>query len=122
MAIASQVMGGGFSAGQAQAINGNVRNSISAAGTTRASATALTGSLNVVTTWAADAGVALPNAMIGDSVEILNLGAGAGFVYPPSATAQINALPVGVGFVLAPNTAVKIRKFTATRWVAWLSA
>ena len=122
MAIAAQVMGGGFSQGQALAISGTVRNSLSAAGTTITTATDLTGSINVVTTWAANAGVQLPNVMIGDEVEILNLGAGAGYVYPPSATSQINALPVGTGFLLATNTAVRVKKFTATRWVAYLSA
>ena len=122
MAIAAQVMGGGFSQGQALAIGGSVRNSISAAGTVITDATDLTGSINVVTTWAANAGVQLPNAMIGDEVEVLNLGVGAGYVYPPASTAQINALPVGTGFILAPNTAVKVKKFTATRWVAYLSA
>lgn len=122
MAIASQVMGGGFSAGQALALAGTVKNTLSAAGTTLATGTALTGSLNVVTTWAANAGVRLPNAMIGDEVEVLNLGAGSGYVYPPTAAAQINALPVGTGFLLAPNTAVKVKKFTATRWVAYMSA
>jgi len=122
MATALDIMKGGVSAGMAKAINGQVKNSISAAGTTISDATDLSASINVVETVAASSGVQMQNAEIGDEVEILNLGANALTVYPPTTSAQINALTAGAGFLLATNTAVKLRKFTSTRWAGYLSA
>jgi len=123
MALASDVMKGGFSAFGARAIGGQVQSAVSGAGTTISDATALTASINVVTTCASGAGVALPDCEIGDEVEILNLVSGnACVVYPPTSSDQINQLSAGSGFQLAANTAVKIRRFTSTRFIAWLSA
>ena len=121
MASAKDIMGGGFSAAAAAAINGQVSSAITAAGTTQSDATALVASINVVTTAAASTGVLLPNTEIGDEYEVLNLGASALTVYPPT-SGQINQLSANTGFSLAPNTAVKVRKYTSTKWVAWLSA
>lgn len=123
MALASDIMKGGVSAGMAQALNGQVNPTITASSTqTQAAGTALTASNNVVTTvtTSGDA-VTLPNAMIGDSVDILNLGANACTVFPPVGS-RINQLSTNTGFTLAPNTAVILQKFTATRWMAFLSA
>ncbi len=122
MATAADIMKGGHSAMSARAINGQVQSAVSAAGTTITTATDLTASVNVVTTAAASSGVQLPNGEIGDSVEILNLGANAVTVYPDTASNQINALSAGSGFLLATNTAVKLRRFTSTRWAGYLSA
>ena len=122
MALALDIMKGGFSAGSAKAIGGQAATAVSAAGTAITDATDLTKSINIVTTAAASSGVQLPNADIGDSVDILNLGANAVTVYPPSATAQINALTAGAGFLLATNTAVTLKKFSALRWIGFLSA
>ncbi len=121
MAIALEIMRGGISAGAAKAINGAVNPTISAAGTTQATATALTASVNVITTAGASSGVRLSNTEISDEYEILNLGANAVTVYPPT-NGQINAIAANGGFTLATNTAVKVKKFTATRWMAFLSA
>lgn len=122
MATALDMMKGGISAGMARGINGQVQSAISAAGTVITDATDLTASINVVTTAAANSGVQLANTEIGDEVEILNLGANAVTVYPPTTSARINALSAGSGFLLATNTAVKLRKFTTTRWAGYLSA
>jgi hypothetical protein len=122
MALAQDIMKGGFSAGSSKAIGGQVQNTISAAGTTIADATALKFSISIVTTAASGSGVQIPNAEIGDSVDILNLGANAVTVYPPSASSQINSLTAGAGFLLATNTAVTLKKFTSTRWMGFLSA
>lgn len=121
MAVASRMMGGGLSAGAAKAINGDVNSAVSAAGTTQGTATALTAAVSVVTTAAASSGVVLTNSEIGDEYEVLNLGANAVTVYPPT-SGQINQLAANSGFSLGTNTAVKIKKYTATKWVAWLSA
>ena len=122
MALASDIMKGGISAGAAKAINGQVQGTISAAGTTITTATDLTASINVVTTAAASSGVQLPNGEIGDEVEILNLGSNSVTVYPDTASNRINALSAGSGFALAINTAVKLRKYTSSRWIGYLSA
>lgn len=122
MALALDIVRGGFSPGQARAIGGQVQSSVTAAGTTITTATDLTASINVVTTAAASSGVQLPQTEIGDSIEILNLGANAVTVYPDSSSNRINQLSAGTGFLLAANTSVWIRKFTSTRWMAYLSA
>lgn len=119
MALAKDVMQGGFSAGQAKAINGSVASTVTAAGTVIGDAFDLVASINTITTAAASTGVQLPSCEIGDSVEILNLGANAVKVYPDSVSATINQV---ASFSLAPNTACKCRKFTSTKWMAFLSA
>lgn len=121
MAVALAMMRGGLSAGAAKAINGDVNSSISAAGTTQGTATALTAGMNVVTTAAANSGVRLSNTEIGDEYEVLNLGANPCWVYPPT-SGQINGLAANAGHLLATNTAIKLKKFTATRWMGFLSA
>lgn len=121
MATANDIMKGGCSAGQAAGINGTVNSAISAAGSTQGTATSLTASINVITTAAASTGVVLSDSMIGDEYDILNLGGNTLTVYPPSG-AQINAIAANGGFSLGTNSACKVRKFTATRWMAWLSA
>jgi hypothetical protein len=122
MALALDLVKAGFSAGQAQGIGGQVQSAVSAAGTAISDATDLTASINVVTTAAASSGVQLPRVQIGDSIEILNLGANAVTVYPDATGNRINALSAGTGFLLATNTAVVLRKFTSTRWAGFLSA
>ena len=121
MAMAKDIMLGGHSAGGAKAINGTIAPAVSAAGTTISDATDLVASINVVTTAAASRGVQLPSCEVGDEVEIVNLGASALTVYPDTSS-QINALSANTGFTLATNTAVKLRRFTSTRWMGFLSA
>lgn len=121
MALAREVMGGGFSAGQALALSGGVSATITATGTTITDAFDLVTSINVITTAAAGTGVQLPAMQINDEVEILNLGANAVVVYPYAGD-RINQLATNSGFTLGTNTAVKIRKFTSTRCMAFLSA
>ena len=121
MATAVDLMQTGFSAGQAQGANGQVSATMSGAGTTQGTGTAITASISVFTTVAANTGATLADSMIGDQYDILNLGANPLWIYPPSG-ARINALSANTGVQLAPNTALKIRKFTATRWAGNLSA
>ena len=123
MAIASDMMKGGTSAGQAKGLNGQVNSSITAGTTqTQAGATDLTVSINVITTVTTTGdGVQIPDVEIGDSLDILNLGANTCTVYPPTG-ARINALSTNGGFSLGTNTAVTLKKFTSTRWMAFLSA
>lgn len=121
--IASQIMRGGFSAGQATALNGTITSAISGAGTIITDATNLTTAINLVSTAAASSGVQLPAVGNGDSLLVFNDNTGNSFyVYPDSATAEINNLGVGNGMLLATNTAALYVKISTTKWVAFLSA
>ena len=122
MALARNIMKGGWSAGNAKAVNGAVATGLTAAGTTLATALALTADSNVLATVASGSGVSLPSAEIGDSCEVYNGGANAVTVYPDTTSVQINALTAGNGFLLATNTMCYARRVTATRWVVNLSA
>jgi hypothetical protein len=122
MALAAEIMQGGFSAGAADAINGQTKSSISAAGTTISDATQLTASTNLLSTVAANSGVLLPNGMVNDECEVYNGGANACKVYPPTSTQSINQLAVGSSISLATSTACKFRRVSTTQWIAFLSA
>ena len=123
MALALELVKTGFSPQQARGIGGQVQPTVSGAGTTLATGTALTAGMNIVTTCADGAGVVLPDCQIGDEIEILNLVSGnACRVYPPTTSDQVNQLSAGSAFLLGPNTAVKVKRFSTTRFMAWLSA
>ena len=123
MALATEMMAGGCSAGQAKAINGQFASAVSAAGTTLGTATALTASNNIVTTVAANSGVALQNTELGDEIIVYNgTGTNSLTVYPPTSSGTINQLTAGTGMLLPPYTACKFKKFTSVIWLAWLSA
>lgn len=122
MALAKNMMQGGMSAGGAKAINGALATGLTAAGTVIGDALDLNADTNVIGTCASGAGVQLPSAEIGDSVEVYNGGANACKVYPDASANQVNGLTAGSAFLLAPNTMCYCRKITSTRWVANLSA
>ena len=122
MALARNIMQGGWSAGNAKAVNGSVVTGLTATGTTLATALALKADSNVIGTAAASTGVSLPSAEIGDSVEVYNGGANAVTVYPDTASVQINSLTAGNGFLLGTNTMCYARRVTSTRWIVNLSA
>ena len=119
MALAADIMRGGFSAISARAIQGQVNGAVAAAGTSQATATDI--SMSTIAVTSGTGGVQLPSAELNDEVAILNLSDAAITVYPPTSE-QINELGNNNGFLLANNTAVKVKKFTATRWMAFLSA
>ena len=124
MALANNVMNGAHvSAGTAQAINGNnVNLTVTAAGTTRATATALTADVNVVTTATSLQGVSLYSGMPGDSQIVYNATTVPIYVYPSSATIAINQLAAGSGFVLASYTGAEIWTISSTKMLGFLSA
>ena len=122
MALARNIMKGGWSAGNAKAVNGNVATGLTATGTIITDALDLTADTNVIATAASGTGVQLPSCEIGDSCEVYNGGANTVVVYPDASANQINAITAGSGFNLATNTSSFCRKITATRWIAFLSA
>jgi len=122
MALAVNVMKGGLSSGQAQAVNGNaVNGAVTAAGTTQGGATAITADAAVVTTATTGQGVILYNGVIGDEQEVFNNTTADIRVYPPTG-GKVNQLATNAGFVLAPYTSVRVKKMSATQWVGYLSA
>lgn len=123
MPLAKNVMHGGVSAGQAQAINGNTINSaVTAAGTTQGTATPIVADVNAVTTATSLQGVILYDGMIGDDQWVYNGVANTPiYLYPPVGD-SLNQLAVNSGMVLAPYTGVFCKKVTSVIWLANLSA
>ncbi len=121
MATADDIMGGGFSAGQAKSIGGQTNLTVTAAGTTQGTATTLTASNNYISTVAAGTGVILNSDEIASEVDIFNGGANALKIYPPTG-ANINQLAANAGITLAQYTSIKIKRYGGTQWIAYLSA
>lgn len=121
MALALDIMKGGVPAGMAKSIQGQVAATVTAAGSSISDATDLVASVNVITTASSGQGVQLPSAEIADEIDICNL-ASVGVTVYPDTSSRINGLPTNQGFVLGANTSVKLKKFTATRWLGNLSA
>ena len=86
MAMAKEVMGGGFSAGQAQAMGGQAL-SLAAAGSTQGTAAAVTASIVIATGADGTKGVVLPAGQVGDEIWIFNNAGSTLKVYPPSGAA-----------------------------------
>ena len=119
---ASTIMGGGLSAGTAQAIQGGAATAISAAGTTQGTATTLAKlAVHMIGTCASGAGVVLSaSGTPGDDVWIFNGGANQCLVYPPS-TAKFNALATNAAFILPINTNCVCKAVSATQWLVNMS-
>jgi hypothetical protein len=121
MPLAKDLVGAGFSPGQARGVNGLRNTAISAAGTNQATATALTATINYVSTVAANSGVICPNASHGDDMWIFNGGANVLAVYPPVGS-KFNAIATNGAINLGLNTGLLVKKVTDTQWIANLSA
>ena len=123
MALAKNLVGAGFSPGQADAIGGTAVNTgITAAGTTIATATALTADFNFVGTATNGQGVQLYNGNVTDSQMVFNDGTLATIVVYPPTGSRINGGPASAGVNLASNTGAIFFKATATRWFCVMSA
>jgi hypothetical protein len=89
--------------------------SISAAGTTQGTATAISAGVNNVTIVASGAGVVLPTPVPGDEITVVNRGANALLVYPDTA-GTIDGLGTNAGYTVAVNKAVTFISTLATQW------
>lgn len=94
----------GLSAVAQAAVSGDQTTGISAAGTTQATATALTTDANFISTCAAAAGVILPIGENGKTCHVYNGGVGICYVYPPVG-GTINQNATNILYALAPGTA-----------------
>lgn len=91
--------------------------SISAAGTTQATATALTAALNNVTTVASGTGVNLPASSAGLQITVQNNGANPLTVYPAQgASDTINGQAAATGVQILPGTVATFNCTTAGAW------
>lgn len=125
MALSKDVMGGGFSAGQAGSLNGNYT-TIAAAGSTITDATTITASMSVVTAADGTKGVKL-NGNVGDSVFVANSSASTLKVYPGSASEAIwvPGTSAGTGGTAYSQTlwaVCEYLKVTTTQWIVQKSA
>lgn len=68
MALSREVMGGGFSSGQAQALGGGTNSAVASAGSVQGDGTVISTSSQIVTGADGTKGVTLPAAPPGDSV------------------------------------------------------
>lgn len=89
--------------------------SISAAGTTQGTATALTSDSNIVTTVTASSGVVLPTAAAGRRIFIINRGANILSIYPASG-AYIDSLAQNAAIQVAPNGSIELIASSTTQW------
>ena len=89
---------------------------LTATGTTYADALALTESINVITGGAANTGVTLPTAVVGQVVRVANLTASAKIIYP-FAGDQIDDLTVTTaGCTIQPEAVVTFYCYTVVKW------
>jgi len=122
MPLAKNMVSGGLSSTQIQAINGAFVNSaVAAAGTTQGTATALTADGSVVTSGGADSGVKLYNGDISDSMWVFNNQNVNIKVYPPT-SGKINQIATNGAHNLGAQTFAMYTKVTSTTWVAIQSA
>lgn len=87
MALSREVMGGGFSSGQAQALGGGTNSAVASAGSVQGDGTVISTSSQIVTGADGTKGVTLPAAPLGDSVIVFNSSGSTLKVYPPSGAA-----------------------------------
>lgn len=103
--IARELCSSGLSSLAAFAISGSRSLTVSAAGATQATATALSSAVNVITTCTeAASGVLLPVNDICDSIIVCNATSANLRVYPPVG-GNLNGGTTNVPFTMAPNSA-----------------
>ena len=93
----------------------SVSGTVTAAGTTQGTATALTKTINMVTTATASQGVKLPSAVAGLTIKVINTTAVTIVVYPNTSDV-IDGGTVNVGVNLSPYSSVELVAQDAVDW------
>ena len=93
----------------------SVGTSISAAGSTQGTATAISKEINVVSTVASGAGVVLPTAVAGMAITITNTSANSLLVYPAT-SGIINSLSANAGYTQPAGATLQFVAPTTTQW------
>lgn len=125
MAQAKNIMGGGFSAIAADAINGTT-GTVAATGSTNANAALIGFDTGIVTAADGTKGVILPAGQSGDMVEFFNNAGSTLKVYPPSGAA-ISVAGTGLGSADAAFSHLTYkyatyRCYSSTQWFANVTA
>lgn len=125
MAMAKEIMGGGFSAVAATALGGGY-GTLAAAGSSQGDAAAIVASMTTVSGADATKGVILPAGAIGDEIWIFNNAGSTLKVYPNSGAA-ISVAGTGLGtgnaaFSQLTYKSTLYKMFTSTQWIAITSA
>jgi hypothetical protein len=92
-----------------------VTTGITAAGTQQSNATALTTSINIVTTTSSGTGVALPTAVGGMMVSVINAGGNSLAVYP-AVNGVINSQSANVAYSLVAGGRLQFVAGNTTQW------
>ena len=93
---------------------------VTAAGTTQETATAITADYNVVTNVASGTGVTLPTATVGRRILIVNKGANTLNVYPATGAA-IDSLTTNTAISLPANSSLEFNAASITLWYSSLN-
>jgi len=124
MALAKDIMGGGFSSGQARALGGNYQ-AVTAVGSAQTDASTLSASNCVVAGADATKGVIL-NGDVGDEVWVFNNSGSTLKVYPNSGAAiAVPATGLGTANASYAHTTYAVviyKKITSTQWLPSKSA
>lgn len=125
MATAKEVMGGGFSAGGAQALGGQA-SSLAALGSVQGDAALVGASITIVTAADGTKGVILPAGAVGDEIWLFNNAASTLKVYPPTGAA-ISVAGTGLGsanaaFSQLTQKCTLYKCQSTTQWFAITSA
>lgn len=125
MAYAKELMGVGFSGGQAGGVGGQYA-AITAAGSTIADAAALTASNCVVSSADGTKGVIL-QGQVGDEVTVFNNAGSTLKVYPQTSSVAISVAGTGLGtagaaFSQLTYKCTTYKMVTSTQWLAITSA
>lgn len=125
MAMAKEIMGGGLSAGQAQAIGGQGV-TLTAAGAAQATGAPVTASICMVSGADGTKGVTLAAGQVGDEVWLFNNSASTLKVYPPSGAAiTLVGTSAGVANTAFDHLTFKTAVYkcqSSTQWFVIVSA
>lgn len=125
MALAKELMGVGFSAGQASGVGGQY-NAVTATGSVQGDAALVASSLSVVGGADGTKGVILPAVQVGDTLTLFNNSGSTLKVYPDTGAA-ISVRGTGLGsantaFSQLTNGCCEYKRVTSTQWLAIASA
>jgi hypothetical protein len=126
MPLASELVGSGFSPGQAAGAGGTANTALAATGSTQADAALIRAGSVIVTGADGTKGVVLPAGMVGDSVYLANSSASALKVYPPSGAAiwvpGTGAGSANASYSATANSVTEYKCVSATQWFVNKSA
>lgn len=126
MALATELVGVGFSPGQAAGIGGQTNSALAATGSTIADAAAVKASMVIVTGADGNKGVILTGGN-GDEVWIFNNAGSTLKVYPDSSTSAISVAGTGLGSVGAAFSHLTFKsaiykRISSTQWFVNVTA